>query len=357
MRNGTHCGGCEPQDAPPTVLENAVPHGGNVGQAVRRYGIARTAWLDLSTGISPHAYPVPAPSASSWHRLPDDDDALAAAAARCYGAKNALPVAGSQAAIRMLPLLLARGVVGMASLTYGEYEPAFARAGHRVEPFVHHGAPASLPTHWRHVVVVNPNNPTADSLPREWLLQWRAQLAERGGCLIVDEAFCDAMPETSVAAATDAPGLVVLRSLGKFFGLAGARVGFVLAEPKLLDALRLASGAWCVAGPAREVALAALEDHAWQGAARESIRRDSARLQSLLRRFFAEVHGAPLFAWVPHPQARILHDALARQAVWVRLFEAAAPGLRLGLPGSETDWLRLERALAALPETALRRLE
>ncbi|HXZ10596.1 MAG TPA: aminotransferase class I/II-fold pyridoxal phosphate-dependent enzyme, partial [Paraburkholderia sp.] len=182
----------------------AIAHGGNLHEAARRYGIPYVEWLDLSTGINPHGYPVPPVPADAWRRLPDDGDGYADCAAHYYGAPDAahvLPVAGSQAAIRTLPTLLPRAVVGIAPLTYGEYAPAFERAGHRVVPL--DVSCDTLPNAITHAVVVNPNNPTAQHVATATLLQWHAQLTARGGALIVDEAFADAMPSASLASHTD----------------------------------------------------------------------------------------------------------------------------------------------------------
>ncbi|KVN11062.1 MULTISPECIES: threonine-phosphate decarboxylase CobD [unclassified Burkholderia] len=332
------------------MADAPITHGGNLHEAALRHGIPRDAWLDLSTGINPHGYPVPPVPADAWRRLPEDDGALAAHAARYYGAPGAahvLPVAGSQAAIRALPALFARGTVGVAPLAYSEYAPAFARHGHP-------GAPLdcgsdTLPAALTYAIVANPNNPTAERVDRARLLRWHAQLVARGGALIVDEAFADAdthtHPNASLAADTHRDGLVVLRSVGKFFGLAGVRAGFALAAPALLARLRDALGAWTVSGPARHAVLAAFADTAWQRATRERLAHDSARLAALLRANGFVTHATPLFSWTADPRAHALHDALAACGIWTRYF-AHAPSVRIGLPAGEDEWRRLECALA-----------
>jgi len=365
---------------PPPALPNERPwvaHGGNLSEAVKRYGGARDTWLDLSTGINPHGYPVAPASAQAWQRLPDDDDDLCEIAARYYGAAHALAVAGSQAVIRALPTLLNQGmperdkpaVTGIATLTYGEYLPAFQRAGHQVlrytsqfeadstPPPAATGLPGAqadaplilrphqaLPAELQHLVVVNPNNPTTAQFPVATLLDWHAQLAARGGSLIVDEAFSDATPGYSVAPYAERSGLIVLRSIGKFFGLAGARAGFVLAHPAWLARLRAELGPWTLSGPAREAVRAALLDVPWQQATQTRLAQDGARLVQLLRRHGFEAHGTPLFAWLRHSQAAALQERLAHHAIWVRRFDTPA-SLRLGLPAGPADWQRLEHAL------------
>lgn len=327
------------------MSKEAVVHGGNLHEAAQRYGIPYAQWLDLSTGINPHGYPVPPVPADAWRRLPDDGDDFATCAARYYGAPDAahvLPVAGSQAAIRALPTLLPRARVGIAPLTYSEYAPAFERAGHEVVPL--DVGWESFPDTLTHAVVVNPNNPTATYLSAEKLLQWHAQLRERGGTLLVDEAFADTMPSASLAASTHLDGLIVLRSPGKFFGLAGVRAGFVLGAPALLDALNQTLGAWTVSGPARHAVKAAFADDAWQRQMRTLLDAESARLARLLHAQGFNTRGTPLFAWTDDPRAASLHETLARRGVWTRLFQSSG-SVRFGLPASEAEWNRFEETL------------
>ncbi|KNH09866.1 L-threonine 3-O-phosphate decarboxylase [Candidatus Burkholderia brachyanthoides] len=327
-------------------MPDPIPHGGNLREAACRHGIPLDDWLDFSTGINPRGYPVPPVPPDAWHRLPEDDDGLAASAARYYGAESALPVAGSQAAIRALPALLPRGTAAVAPLTYGEYAPAFTRAGHRIVTLDTDAA--DLPATVDHVIVANPNNPTAARLARDTLLHWHGQLVQRGGTLIVDEAFADVDPSASLADAATREGLVVLRSVGKFFGLAGIRAGFVLAAPALSRDLRDALGAWTVSGPARHAVQAAFADSDWQRETRERLHRDGARLGALLASHGFDVRATPLFSWIPTPDASALQQALAERGIWTRLFALAGitTSLRIGLPGADGDWARLERAVA-----------
>lgn len=325
-----------------------LEHGGRIRDAAARYGIPPENWLDLSTGINPFGWPVPAVPAECWLRLPEGEDGLTAAARAYYRAPHLLPVAGSQAAIQALPRLRPPGTVGVLAPTYAEHPNAWERAGHRIRSLAGEaidGALDSLDV----LLLANPNNPTGEGFSPERLEGWRARLAERGGWLVVDEAFMDATPERSLAPLAGTPGLVVLRSLGKFFGLAGARVGFVLAWPELLEKLEENLGPWPVAGPARWVAKAALADHPWQAATRQRLSADSARLAALLTRHGLAPHGGTaLFQWVPTAQASAVQDHLARQGIWVRRFQEPA-ALRFGLPGDEGEWQRLEAALGSLP--------
>lgn len=321
-----------------------LEHGGKLRAAARQYGIPEHEWLDLSTGINPQGYPVPALPPGAWRQLPDDGDALRAAAIGYYGNASLLPVAGSQAAIQALPRLRAPSRVGVLSPTYAEHAHAWRRAGHVARELAVEDIEASL-GETDVVVLANPNNPTGLYLARAMLLGWRAHLAAHGGWLVVDEAFIDAAPEASLVPDAGVPGLIVLRSLGKFFGLAGARVGFVFADSELLCALEEELGPWTVTGPAQAVATQALSDSAWQEATRSRLVAASARLARLLAEYgLAPSGGTALFQWVRTPQAHVLHEQLARRGILTRLFTAPA-SLRFGLPGTEVSWQRLAQAL------------
>ncbi|HOY02494.1 threonine-phosphate decarboxylase CobD [Zoogloea sp.] len=320
-----------------------LEHGGRLRQAARRHGIPLAEWVDLSTGINPHAYPVPLLAPEVWQRLPETDDGLEAAAAAYYGSPHLLPVAGSQAAIQALPACFAPGRVLTLAPTYAEHPHAWR--GHQLRAVSAEEIAAAL-AEADILLLVQPNNPDGQRFPRARLLAWHAELAARGGCLIVDEAFIDVDPADSLVPLAGLPGLVVLRSVGKFFGLAGARVGFVFAETAVLDALAERLGPWAVSGPARQVTAAALADTAWQAEARRSLARDSRRLARLLdENGLVGGAGTALFQWRPTPRARAIHEALAAKGILTRLFEAPT-GLRFGLPASESQWARLAAALA-----------
>jgi L-threonine-O-3-phosphate decarboxylase len=321
-----------------------LEHGGRLLQAVQRYGIPRERWLDLSTGINPVAWQGAPLPVACWNRLPEEEDGLLEAAQSYYGAPSLLPASGSQAAIQALPRLRGHSRVGVPALGYNEHGHRWKQAGHDVVSVSIADFSAAL-NELDVLVVSNPNNPTGDRFASAELLEWHARLSARGGWLVVDEAFADSRPETSIAHHTDREGLIVLRSLGKFFGLAGARVGFVLAAPQLLSALAGWLGPWSIAGPSRFIARAALSDRQWQETTRQRLLQDSQRLAEILsRRGLKPAGGCELFQWAPTPRAREIHEALARQGVLTRHF-GAVPSLRFGLPSTAEDWQRLEKAL------------
>ena len=319
-----------------------LEHGGRLRRAAEAYGIPLADWLDLSTGINPQGYPVPPVPADAWLRLPEDDDGLEAAAADYYGSADLLPVAGSQPAIQLLPAVLRGERVSLLAPGYAEHAHAW-RDRHAVA--VGTDAIDAAVARSDIVVLVQPNNPTGVHFGRERLLEWHARLSRRGGWLVVDEAFIDTTPEQSLAPLAGADGLVVLRSLGKFFGLAGARVGFVFAPAGVRAALAERLGPWTIGGPARWAARHALADRAWQAQARASLQAAGARLQTLLARHGLPARGPALFKLVATPDAARLHEVFARRGILLRLFETPQ-AVRFGLPPDEAGWARLAAALA-----------
>jgi cobalamin biosynthetic protein CobC len=292
---------------------------------------------------------LPAIPESAWQRLPEVDDGLEAAARAYYGAPALLAVAGSQAAIQALPRLRRPGLrVGIVSPAYAEHAAAWRREGHLVQELGEGAVERSL-ERLDVLLVINPNNPSGRLIERERLLEWHARLAGRGGWLLVDEAFVDCTPEHSLAADSQKPGLIVLRSFGKFFGLAGMRLGFVLAEAELLERLGELLGPWAVSGPTRAVAGALLGDAQGQQRQRQRLCADGLRLAVLLSDHgLAPAGGCALFQLVGHPQAVGLHGYFARRGILLRLF-AETHCLRFGLPGDETGWQRLQQALQEMP--------
>jgi cobalamin biosynthetic protein CobC len=325
-----------------------LEHGGRLLRAARTYGIAPAEWLDLSTGISPFAWPAPPVPAVAWGRLPDDEDGLVEAAQAYYGAAQLLPVAGSQAAIQTLPLLRPASRVGVIAPGYNEHAHAWRRAGHQVIELAAEELLAKV-DEVDVVVLIHPNNPGGDRFDLATLLAIHQRLSVRGGWLIVDEAFMDATPGESLCSRTTDEGLIVLRSVGKFFGMAGARVGFLCANAALLDAAREQLGPWTVNGPARYALRHALSDTAWHAQARTRLHTCSARLTQLLTKHdIVPSGGCAFFQWWRNDRAGDMHLALAAQGILTRLFDQPH-SLRFGLPEDAAAFERLDAALARCP--------
>jgi cobalamin biosynthetic protein CobC len=328
------------------VAASRLAHGGDLSELKRLFPHAPQPLLDLSTGINPVAYPLPPLPPETHARLPQPGDlaALEAAASAAYRTHPGMTVAapGTQALIQLLPRLIPPGDVAVLAPTYEEHARAWSLAGHRVRTARDvaglRGAAVA--------VLVNPNNPTGELHERPGIV---ALLREPGspGLLIVDEAFADFLaPEQSCASlAVDYP-VVVLRSFGKTYGLAGIRLGFAVAGPSLAAGLRAALGPWPVSGLAVAAGCAALPDRAWLDNARERLAGDGQRLGALLQETGARAEGAtPLFRLVSHDAAQRLFARLAGAGIWVRRFPAEPAWLRFGIPGHEQEWARLDAAL------------
>ncbi len=325
-------------------------HGGKIQAYAKQYGIAATDWLDLSTGINPNGWPVPEniPPAL-WSRLPEAEDNLLEQAKVYYQCEHLLPVAGSQAAIQLLPSLRSPCRVAILSPAYEEHRHCWQQAGHDVIALSRFQLEQQLDD-FNVVIVIHPNNPSGETFTTTQLLSWQQQLAKRGGWLIIDEAFIDSTPEHSLSRLPVRPGLIILRSLGKFFGLAGLRVGFVIAEPSLLVQLAEQSGPWPIASVSRWLASQALADTSWQQQTRQTLPQAAQRLAALLTTYkLPPDGGCSLFQWVKTTNAAVIHHQLARRGILCRLF-LEPTALRFGLPATEQNWLRLETALQQVME-------
>lgn len=313
-------------------------HGGDLDRAIGLYGGAAEDWIDLSTGINRMPYPVPPLSSQAWTALPTQSAqaALLAQAKITYGASGeVVAVAGAQTAIQLIPLLSQPKVAKILGPTYNEYNAALTAAGWTVDTVYSlqdlRGADLA--------VVVNPNNPDGRYHSSKELLQ----LLDQVGQLIVDESFIDATAARSIACESHREGLWILRSFGKFYGLAGVRLGFVLCTQAQAQALRDKIGPWPVSGAAIEIGQAALKNHIWQAQTSRRLAADVARLDHLLP--WRLIGGDHLFRLYDTPNAAAAQKALARHHIWSRIFPWSPTALRLGLP-AETEWPRIAAFIA-----------
>jgi cobalamin biosynthetic protein CobC len=331
------------------VEEAPIQHGGDLGAARLMFPGAPEPFIDLSTGINPYPYPIPPLAPDLFTRLPDVAalDRLAAIAAQHYGAPSAahvVPAPGTQILLSMVAAQVPPGRAAVLGPTYAEHVRAAARAGHRVEEVGDvarlHGVDLAI--------AVNPNNPDGRMASREALLACAAAVP---GLLVLDEAFMDVGPaDQSLAPDVDGGNIVVLRSFGKFFGLAGLRLGFALASPAIAARLRAGLGPWAVAGPALAIGATALQDRSWAATTRGRLARSALRLDEILRGGGLDVAGGTsLFRLVHTPAAHALFQHLGRAGILVRRFADQPTWLRFGLPAREPDWQRLAAALGAFP--------
>lgn len=321
----------------------ARDHGGNLDRAIATFGGPAEDWIDLSTGINRQPWPVPVLSQAAWTGLPTRRaiEALHDAARAAWGVRCAiLATAGAQAAIQMLPRLRPAGRARVLAPTYNEHAGAFRDAGWRVDEVATPDALAGADL----AVVVNPNNPDGRRHASADLLA----LADRVGLLVVDESFADPRPDLSLAGAAGRENLIVLRSFGKFYGLAGVRLGFALGAKAGIARLATISGPWPVSGAAIELGCAALADSGWAARTTARLRAECDRIDALARAAgWPLVGGCELFRTYDTPDAAAAQESLARARIWTRRFPYSVRWLRLGLPGTEAEWQRLVTALGA----------
>jgi cobalamin biosynthetic protein CobC len=316
-------------------------HGGDLDRARAEFG--GDDWIDLSTGINRVPYAVPELPPHAWTALPTAEDVtrLEAAAARAFGATTpVVALAGAQAAIQLYPRLSPPGRAAVLAPSYNEHAAALAAQGWAVEAAPDLGAMDGADL----AVVVNPNNPDG----RRWAPEVLADLAGRVRCLVVDESFADAEPGLSLVPrlGTLRERAVVLRSFGKFYGLAGVRLGLALGGPETVGRLRALAGPWAVGGPAIAIGSAAYADTGWRAETSARLHADSARLSALLAKAgWPTVGATALFVTVETGDARTAQARLARARIWARAFPYSAGWLRLGLPGTSEEWDLLEAAL------------
>jgi cobalamin biosynthetic protein CobC len=324
-----------------------LEHGGHIINAAQKYNIPIEQWIDLSTGINPNGWPIPEIPAECWQRLPEANDGLIPAARQYYQCHSILPVAGSQAAIQSLPLLRKKSKVGVLAPAYSEHAHSWKKAGHEVIALPVEGIESQL--HQLDVLIlINPNNPSGQRFNKQQLLDWHNQLCQHNGWLIVDEAFIDTTPEDSLCTHPASDGLIILRSIGKFFGLAGIRCGFAISTDSLLNLLNEHLGPWDISHPGRYIATLALLDSRWQKQTLVKLKEQSNRLALLLSEHGLKPDGhTDLFHWIKTPDAEQIHTALAQRGILTRLFVHPA-SLRFGLPNNEHEWLYLQKTIANL---------
>ncbi|GEO80758.1 aminotransferase class I/II-fold pyridoxal phosphate-dependent enzyme [Pararhodospirillum oryzae] len=336
------------------MTDRLLWHGGALDEATARFGDPGPAgWLDLSTGIAPRPYPFPPVPPTAWTRLPQAaDEALFLDTVRRV---HRVPAAAGLAALPgeqgVLPVLAdvgaPAGEVVVPDPGYGGHAEAWTLAGRPVnavpDPLAWAGRAAV-------VVLINPNNPTGQTWPVDRVLDAATRQAQAGGWLIVDEAFAEVTPGISVLPWAGRPGLVVLRSLGKFFGLPGARLGWLAGPPGLEAAVARRLGPWAVSGPALFIGRAAEGNALWRRRQRLRLDNRRRRLDGVLAGAgFTLAGGTSLFRYVEVPAPTHAHDwfnALARRGILVRAFAGDATHLRVGLPPDRQGLSRLARALA-----------
>ena len=313
-------------------MSNQRDHGGGLDEAVAKFGGVRNDWIDLSTGINPIPFPIPDIPEECWTGLPDRDAVteLQDCARAFWSVPSELDIvvaSGASAVIAALPKVLKGKTASIPMPTYNEHSAAFEAN----QWLVSSNNPDVK-------VIVHPNNPDGNL--------WEPDQIDAPQ-LVVDESFCDICPDRSfIHQSPFKPETVILKSFGKFWGLAGLRLGFAICSRETATDLRNQLGPWAVSGPACYIGSKALRDQAWAIETRKRLSVASNRLIELLTSAgLKHVGGTDLFSLVTAPDARAIFDELCERNILARIFPYSENWLRFGLPGSEDEWLRLEAAL------------
>lgn len=337
------------------VVGSFAHHGGRLVEARSLFPEVRQPWVDLSTGINKRSYPAPRATATARNRLPErlhlvELEETAAAAFQVEDPSRVVAVAGTELALRLLPYALNLQEAAILGPTYGSHVDSWARAGSSarevtdstLEPYLARSIA---------LTIVNPNNPDGRILSRGRLLQLHQRVEQQAGALIVDEAFVDTDPSLSVSGIAGGPGaqrMIVLRSFGKFYGLAGVRLGFIIAAPALARRVRSMLGDWPVCADALAAGRVAYADREWAARTRLSLARSAARLNTLLvRGGFEIIGGTSLYCLVRAVDARQRFLRLLQSGILVRPFDHDETLLRFGVPHGRLEWERLAAACAA----------
>ncbi len=308
-------------------------HGGGIDAALAAFGGSHDEWIDLSTGINPRPYPLPEFENSDWTQLPDSGvlGLLLDAARDFWKVPEGLEIlasGGASSLIATIPRLKAADKVQIQEATYNEHAAAFSAAGWDIS---RERSPSR--------VVVHPNNPDGAYCDD-------AQVPDGDGLLVIDESFCDCTPDRSLVSLAENDNVLILKSFGKFWGLAGARLGFAIGKPDLIARLDDLLGPWAVSGPALRVGAQALKDAPWAEETRTGLVASAERMDKLMACHGAAlVGGTPLFRLFGVEDAQKLQQDLAQHKILTRVFPYAPSWIRMGLPADESEWLRLEAAL------------
>jgi cobalamin biosynthetic protein CobC len=327
-------------------------HGGGLAAARRRFPHAPEPWLDLSTGINALPYPSTGLSEAAFARLPEAEAiaALETTAARFFGlgaGAECVAAPGTQSLLQLLPRLFRAEKVGVLGFSYAEHGRVWAASGAKVKIAGDFDELAEGDA----AVIVNPNNPDGRLVPVDDLLTLARKLAARGKLLVIDEAFIDFLPrENSLAPHLPLSGVVVLRSFGKTFGLAGLRLGVALCGPEISKLLRKSLGPWAVSGAAVEIGVKAYGDAPWLAESAARLESDGQKLDAILvRAGFEILGGSPLFRLARHERAERVFERLGAAGILTRPFAEQPEWLRFGLPSRDNDFQRLAAALSAGP--------
>ena len=317
-----------------------IQHGGDIDLAIKKYGGEREDWIDLSTGINGASYPWQESINVELRNLPSNKILmqLEKAAARAYKiaeCTETAAVSGAQQIINLLPLCLKScNSVAILGPTYNEYEKAFKRSGTKTKT-VSETSELSLSDI---AIIVNPNNPTGKVIADETL----AGLSKKVRILIIDESF----KMFSSRRTLNFSNIIQINSLGKFFGLAGVRLGFVSGPSDFIKEVKEMLGPWPVSSLAAEIGIVALNDKVWISEMEKILVTESNALHEACNSRNWELVGRTfLFHTYATSSCLEVEKQFAAHGIWVRTFDYSETWVRLGIPTSENAWTRVKQAL------------
>ena len=304
-------------------------HGGDIDNAIQKYGGNKDSWIDLSTGINPHHYPYKLINISELKNLPCENDInklnkVAKKYFKTFACVTA--VSGAQAGINILPFLFPNKTVSILSPTYNEYQNVFSKSLtkiNNVEKLIQL-------KNSQVAIICNPNNPDGKLYCNEDLLE----ISKNVGYLIIDESYMDQYPGKSLSQKLDdQTNIIIIRSFGKFFGLAGIRLGFLISNKEINKKIEFLIGKWPISNIAINIANKALIDDVWIMNTISFLEEGSNFLDCLASKVsWKIVGGTNLYRLYETPNADHTQNKLANLKIWSRRFEYSKKWIRLGIP-------------------------
>lgn len=310
-----------------------IKHGGNIDKAISIYGGKVNDWIDLSTGINPDCYPIPKFSNTDWRNLPtlteiEKLESLIKSEFNTFSSVMLTP--GSQIAISLLPTLLKKQIVGIIEPTYSDYFESFENAGFKVCSCsnIQELLKSKI------AIIVNPNNPDGKNYDIKDLLL----LSEKVNLLIVDESFIEASNTSSIISyiKQKTNNIIVIKSFGKLYGLAGLRLGFVFSGEGFISKFKKIFSFWPVSKVSIKIASRAIKDKKWMINTQIKLKKKTIILDEIMKSInFKLIGGTNLFRLYSTPNSISSHRFLAKKFIWSRIFSYSRKWLRLGIPSDE----------------------
>ena len=317
-----------------------IQHGGDIDLAIKKYGGQRADWIDLSTGINRTSYPWQESVKVELRDLPSSKllMGLEKAASRAYKVAEGTDTAavqGAQQIISLLPICLKNyNSVAILGPTYNEYEKAFKSSGIKAETVSEVSKLSSSDI----AIIVNPNNPTGKVIAEEIL----DDLSKKVRILIIDESF----KMFSSRRIQKFDNVIQINSLGKFFGLAGVRLGFVSGPSDFIKSVREMLGPWPISSIAAEIGIIALNDTTWISEMEKILLEGSNVLhKACSTKNWKLVGKTNLFHTYATSSCLEVEEQFAAHYIWIRTFDYSQTWIRLGIPTSKYEWTRVRQVL------------